>query len=136
MSQFATQFNQKKRALFAKYYGFLNPPQQQAVATVQGPLLVLAGAGSGKTTVLVNRIGNIILFGNAWQDETLPFEAEELYEEMCAAEKGSRAGIRAVLESFSQYVQQVVGLLRHLHAECSVAALIHLFLFAHLHVFF
>ncbi len=101
MERFAEQFNQKKKALFAKYYGFLNPPQQQAVATVNGPLLVLAGAGSGKTTVLVNRIGNIILFGNAWQDEALPFEAEELYEEMCAAEKGSRAGIRTVLEKLA-----------------------------------
>ncbi len=101
MEHFATQFNQKKKALFARYYGFLNPPQQEAVATVGGPLLVLAGAGSGKTTVLVNRIGNIILFGNAWQDETLPFEAQDLYEEMCAAENGSRACIRTVLEKMA-----------------------------------
>ncbi|MBQ2253527.1 MAG: UvrD-helicase domain-containing protein [Clostridia bacterium] len=72
VTDFAARFNQKKRDLFAKYYGFLNPPQQEAVATVKGPLLVLAGAGSGKTTVLVNRIGNIILFGNAWLVVVLP----------------------------------------------------------------
>ena len=101
MKEFAKEFNRKKRELFARYYGFLNPPQQEAVATVNGPLLVLAGAGSGKTTVLVNRIGNIILFGNAWQSEELPDDAEQLYPQMLEAEHGSRAGIRSVLEQMA-----------------------------------
>ena len=101
MTEFAKEFNRKKRELFARYYGFLNPPQQEAVATVNGPLLVLAGAGSGKTTVLVNRIGNIILFGNAWQSEELPDDAEQLYPQMLEAERGSRAGIRSVLEQMA-----------------------------------
>ena len=101
MTEFAKEFNRKKRELFARYYGFLNPPQQEAVATVNGPLLVLAGAGSGKTTVLVNRIGNIILFGNTWQSEELPDDAEQLYPQMLEAEHGPRAGIRSVLEQMA-----------------------------------
>lgn len=59
-----------KRAALEKYFDNLNDKQQEAVFAVNGPVLVLAGAGSGKTTVLVNRVANMILFGNAYADET------------------------------------------------------------------
>lgn len=71
-----------KRRLFSKLYSNLNSMQQKAVFTVNGPLLVLAGAGSGKTTVLVNRISQIIRFGNAYADETVPDNAENITHEM------------------------------------------------------
>ena len=45
-----------KRALFDKAYNKLNDMQRQAVFTVNDPLLIIAGAGSGKTTVRVRRI--------------------------------------------------------------------------------
>lgn len=52
---------------------FTNLNEQQLVATLQvgGPMLILAGAGSGKTTVLVNRIRNLIEFGTAYETQEL-----------------------------------------------------------------
>lgn len=61
-----------KRALFDKLYGNLNEKQREAIYAVRGPLLILAGAGSGKTTVLVNRIAHIIKYGNAYESEYVP----------------------------------------------------------------
>lgn len=58
-----------KRTALKQYFSRMNEMQQKAVFTVNGPLLVLAGAGSGKTTVIVNRIANMINFGNAFYDE-------------------------------------------------------------------
>ncbi len=61
-----------KRALFDKAYGALNDRQREAVYTVDHPLLILAGAGSGKTTVLVKRIGFILKYGDAYHSEQVP----------------------------------------------------------------
>ena len=66
-----------KRALFDRYYGFLNEKQREAVFTTDGSLLVLAGAGSGKTTVLVRRIGFIIRYGNAYDSTYVPYGITE-----------------------------------------------------------
>ena len=63
-------YNSAKQAALKKYFSRMNEAQQEAVFTVNGPVLVLAGAGSGKTTVIVNRIANMINFGNAYFDKS------------------------------------------------------------------
>lgn len=69
----------KKKAL-ERFFSRMNPMQQKAVFHINGPLLILAGAGSGKTTVLINRIANMIHFGDAYetsyQQEFTPEEAQ------------------------------------------------------------
>lgn len=92
-----------KRALFDIAYGDLNSEQRRAVFAVNGPLLVLAGAGSGKTTVLVRRIAYIIKYGNAYESESVPFDLSEgeVLELEALAARGDRDAAASVLSRFA-----------------------------------
>ena len=70
--QLDSRFLAARRKYIARSFSQLNAMQQEAVLTTEGPLLLLAGAGSGKTTVLINRIANIMRYGRGSDSREIP----------------------------------------------------------------
>lgn len=69
-----SDFFQLRDNIIEALYKHLNNEQRKAVLSISGPLLILAGAGSGKTSVLVNRIANILSFGPSYKTTDINFE--------------------------------------------------------------
>ena len=76
-TKFDLKYAAVRRASIEQSFAHLNDRQREAVFTTEGPLLILAGAGSGKTTVLINRIVNILRFGQGMTSEFAPEGATE-----------------------------------------------------------
>ena len=66
------EFCRLRREVIGQAYPNLNPEQRKAVLATEGPLLLLAGAGSGKTTVLIHRVANLIRYGQGSDSSEVP----------------------------------------------------------------
>lgn len=62
-------FTQVKKQCIDRFFSRTNPRQREAIYRLDGAVLIIAGAGSGKTTVLCNRIANMLLFGKSYNTE-------------------------------------------------------------------
>ena len=77
MSDFIARYAAARKAVIARDFAKLNPEQRRGVLTTEGALLLLAGAGSGKTTVLINRVANLLTYGRGSDSEDVPQWATE-----------------------------------------------------------
>ena len=77
MTEFEKEYIKARKEYIRAEFSHLNDRQIDAVMATEGPLLILAGAGSGKTTVLINRIANLLKYGKASDSDELPAFADE-----------------------------------------------------------
>ena len=83
-----------KTKILEDEFSHLNPMQRQAVFATDAPLLILAGAGSGKTTVIVNKIGYLIKYGHTAENAGTVSDEDYAFLENCLTDRSMRQSER------------------------------------------
>ena len=91
-----------RKQIIEKDFARLNAMQFKAVTNVSGPLLILAGAGSGKTTVIVNRIACLMKYGRAYQ-------SDQIYSDFT---QDAEAKLKRYLDGDTSVYDEILPLLR------------------------
>lgn len=77
MQNLTNEFCELRKQYIDAKFMTMNPMQKKAIYNVDGPVLVLAGAGSGKTTTIIGRIVYMVMFGHAYYSTKTTFPVTE-----------------------------------------------------------
>lgn len=77
MQNLTSEFCELRKQYIDAKFKTMNPMQKKAIYNVDGPVLVLAGAGSGKTTTIIGRIVYMVMFGHAYYSTETTFPVTE-----------------------------------------------------------
>ena len=98
------EYSELKRKALNRFFSRSNDMQKKAIFRTKGALLIIAGAGSGKTTVLCNRIANMLLFGDAYLSDYTPNLSAEDEEFLRSYTEGAYENTPEVSERLSRII--------------------------------
>lgn len=96
------EYNDLKKAALEKFFERSNEQQKKAIFRTNGAVLIIAGAGSGKTTVLCNRIANLLLFGDAYNSDYVPQYSDDDLQFLQFFSEGKYDGMPEAVKHLSE----------------------------------